>query len=72
MTFKALNGLAPPYIVKLIEAYQPALSLRSANENLLTPQSFKGINYGILRELPHHVGMALLTQQINSTTNKFN
>ena len=46
MTFKALNGLAPPYIDELIEKYEPTRNLRSANENLLTPKSFSSVNYG--------------------------
>jgi len=33
-TFKALNGLAPPYISNLIEQYWPTRSLRSASQSL--------------------------------------
>jgi hypothetical protein len=35
LTFKALNGLAPPYIVSLITRYEPTRTLRSASRCLL-------------------------------------
>ena len=35
LTFKCLNGLAPPYLSCLIELYIPSRSLRSASQNLL-------------------------------------
>lgn len=37
LVFKALKGLAPSYIVSLIQPYQPVRSLQSQNENLLAP-----------------------------------
>ena len=35
LVYKCLNGLAPPYISKLINIYSPPRSLRSASKNLL-------------------------------------
>ena len=35
LTFKALNGTAPPYISSLLERYEPARALRSAGRGLL-------------------------------------
>ena len=37
LTFKALNGLAPPYISDLISKYEPRRPLRSAGRGLLKP-----------------------------------
>ena len=34
--FKALNGLAPPYLSELLQPYIPSRSLRSADQLLLT------------------------------------
>ena len=38
LTYKALHGLAPPYISGLLERYTPGRSLRSANQLLLKPK----------------------------------
>ena len=35
LTYKALNGLAPPYVCDMIQPYQPTRALRSADANLL-------------------------------------
>ena len=35
LTFKSLNGLAPPYLAELIQTYTPTRQLRSMNELLL-------------------------------------
>ena len=35
ITFKALNGLAPPYVKDLLHPYIPARTLRSQNAGLL-------------------------------------
>lgn len=35
LTFKALNGLAPTYLVELLQPYHPARQLRSASQHLL-------------------------------------
>ena len=37
LTFKALNGQAPPYRANLLERYQPTRTLRSQDSNLLKP-----------------------------------
>jgi hypothetical protein len=36
LTYKALNGLAPPYLAELLQVYQPTRQLRSASQHLLT------------------------------------
>ncbi len=35
LTYKALNGQAPPYLADLLKAYTPSRSLRSADRGLL-------------------------------------
>ena len=35
LTYKALNGLAPPYVCDMIQPYQPTRALMSADTNLL-------------------------------------
>ena len=37
LTYKALNGQAPPYLADLLKTYTPSLSLRSADRGLLCP-----------------------------------
>ena len=46
LTFKALNGLAPPYLSELLTPYQPSRALRSMNSNTLVTKSFKCKTYG--------------------------
>jgi hypothetical protein len=46
ITFKALHGLAPSYIVDLIKPYVPARNLRSANQNLLHQPKFNLKTFG--------------------------
>jgi hypothetical protein len=46
ITFKALRGLAPPYICSLINVYTPARSLRSSNFTLLSVPKFHLQSYG--------------------------
>ena len=46
LTFKALNGLAPPYLTDLLEPYQPIRALRSMHKNLLSSRSFNYKAYG--------------------------
>jgi hypothetical protein len=36
LAYKALHGLAPVYLRDLVQSYQPARSLRSSHENLIT------------------------------------
>ena len=38
ITFKALNGLAPPYLKDLLHPYIPARTLRSQNAGLIVPR----------------------------------
>ena len=46
LTFKALNGSAPPYIASLISRYEPGRALRSASQSLLQPKYPNLINTG--------------------------
>ena len=46
ITFKALHGLVPSYIVDLIKPYVPARNLRSANQNLLQQPKFNLKTFG--------------------------
>jgi hypothetical protein len=46
LTFKCLNGLAPPYLRDLIVPYTSARPLRSQQHNLLTPLQSKLKAYG--------------------------
>ena len=46
LTYKALNGLAPPYISDLLQPYQPVRTLRSMNDNLLTTIPYQCKSYG--------------------------
>ena len=46
MTYKAVNGLAPPYINELLSSYTPSRSLRSGSENLLKPRKFHCKSFG--------------------------
>ena len=46
LTFKALNNLAPSYLMELIQPYQPRRSLRSSGQNLLQVPSYRTKRYG--------------------------
>ena len=46
ITYKALSGFAPVYIVDLLERYTPARSLRSSNQLLLKVPSTNTVTYG--------------------------
>jgi hypothetical protein len=46
MTYKALNGLAPPYISDLLQPYRPVRTLRSMNDNLLSSIPYQCKSYG--------------------------
>ena len=41
LAFKALKGIAPPYLQSLIKPYNPPRALRSANKGLLDEPSLK-------------------------------
>ena len=43
LTFKAIHGLAPQYLVELLTLYKPSRSLRSSTEVLLKPPSHKAV-----------------------------
>ena len=45
-TYKALHGLAPGYLCKLVAPYEPRRVLRSAEANLLTVPPGKPGKYG--------------------------
>ena len=46
LVHKALNGLAPPYILELLKLYVSARNLRSSSGNLLKLPSTKTVTYG--------------------------
>ena len=46
LVHKALNGLAPPYILELLKLYVPARNLHSSSGNLLKLPSTKTVTYG--------------------------
>ena len=46
LTFKALHGLAPSYIVELLAEYRPQRSLRSTNSRTLTVPRARQRSYG--------------------------
>ena len=46
MTFKSLNGLAPPYLGDLLTPYQPSRTLHSSNDNQLSLSHHKYLAYG--------------------------
>ena len=48
-TYKALHGLAPGYLCKLVVPYEPRRVLRSAGSNLLTVPPGKPGKYGSRR-----------------------
>ncbi len=41
LVHKAYNGLAPQYLVELVQPYVPARTLRSSNGNLLVVPKYK-------------------------------
>ena len=46
ITFKALKGMAPPYIAELLQPYQPVRDLRSADQNTLLNPRTRLVTYG--------------------------
>lgn len=46
LTYKSMNGLAPQYLVELIQPYTPGRSLRSQDQSLLQEQKFRLKSYG--------------------------
>ena len=46
MTFKSLNGLAPPYLGNLLILYQPSRTLRFSNDIQLSLPHHKYLAYG--------------------------
>jgi hypothetical protein len=49
ITFKALNGAAPDYIVELVSLYQPSRTLRSSDQHLLKTPRFNLKTFGARR-----------------------
>ena len=47
LTFKCLNGLAPPYLCDLITKYVPRRNLRSLNGHRLVDVGYKLTRYGL-------------------------
>ena len=47
LTFKCLNGLAPPYLCDLITKYVPRRNLRSINGHRLVDVGYKITRYGL-------------------------
>jgi hypothetical protein len=46
LTYRSLNGLAPPYLTELLHSYQPSRSLRSQDRLLLTAPKSRLKTYG--------------------------
>ena len=47
LTYKSLNGLAPPYLKELLKPYTPNRSLRSSSKGLLeSPRTVSTATYG--------------------------
>ena len=46
LTYKALNGQAPGYIIDLLKPYTPTRNLRSSSKNLLNVPPVKLVSYG--------------------------
>ena len=46
LTFKALNNLAPSYILNILQQYQPNRTLRSVSAGLLQQPTFHYVAYG--------------------------
>ena len=46
LTYKALNALAPQYILGMLMQYTPARTLRSSNKQFLQVPKFKPKTYG--------------------------
>lgn len=60
LTYKALNGLAPPYVCELIHPYHPTRALRSADTNLLSVPRVKLKTFG--HRSFHHASPTLWNQ----------
>ncbi len=68
LVYKAHNGLAPQYLVELVQPYVPARTLRSSNDNLLVVPKYRlstvgGRDFCIIglklwKKLPHKVNAA--------------
>ena len=46
LTFKSLQGLAPPYLRELLHPYVPVRNLRSSDQNLLVVPPFRMASFG--------------------------
>ena len=46
LTFNCLHGLAPQYLIELIELYVPTRTLRSSSECMLVERSARTVRYG--------------------------
>ena len=46
LTYKALNNLAPPYLMELLEEYHPPRTLRSSGQKLLKVPKFRTLTFG--------------------------
>ncbi len=76
LVYKAHNGLAPQYLVELVQPYVPARTLRSSNDNLLVVPKYKLSTVGgrafciigpkLWNKLPHNVRAASSLQTFKS------
>ncbi len=76
LVYKAYNGLAPQYLVELVQPYVPARTLRSSNDNLLVVPKYKLSTVGgrafciigpkLWNKLPHNVHAASSLQIFKS------
>ncbi len=45
LTYKALHGLSPKYLKRMLSSYEPSRNLRSSDRNLLSVPKFKTATY---------------------------
>ena len=65
LTYKAINGLAPSYVTRLLSPYVPGRKLRSSSQGLLTTPKSNTATYGdrafsiaaprLWNSLPYHI-----------------
>ena len=82
LTYKTLNGLAPPYLTDLITPYSPCRTLRSSSKNLVKPpsrrprtaygrRSFSEAAYTEWNKLPQHVKTASSVESFKARLKTF-
>ena len=70
LVFKSLHGLAPPYLQRLINTYNPPRSLRSQSKLLLAAPEYRTSTYGLrMFTVAAYVLWNGLPQNLRDTTN---